>query len=50
MELDVRAGLERLATRLGGAGATLTEAQRLSGGASMETWAFGFEGADGPTR
>jgi len=47
MELDVRAQLERLAQRLGGSGATLTEAQRLSGGASMETWAFGFEGKSG---
>ena len=43
MEVDVRAGLETLAGRLGGAGARLTEAQRLSGGASMETWAFGLE-------
>lgn len=50
MEVDVRAGLHKLAARLGGAGATLTEAQRLSGGASMETWAFGFEGKDGPER
>jgi aminoglycoside phosphotransferase (APT) family kinase protein len=50
MEIDVRAGLERLAKRLGGAGATLTEAQRLSGGASMETWAFGFDGQGGPER
>lgn len=48
MEVDVRAGLERLAERLGGKGATLTEAGRLSGGASMETWAFGFEGEGGP--
>ena len=48
MEIDVRAQLARLAERLGGAGATLTEAQRLSGGASMETWAFGFEGQGGP--
>lgn len=47
MEADVGAGLERLAVRLGGAGARLTEAQRLSGGASMETWAFGFEGEGG---
>src|SRR5687768_11954259 len=47
MEVDVRAGLEKLAGRLGGAGATLTEAQRLSGGASMETWAFGLEGERG---
>ncbi len=46
--VDVRAGLEKLAERLGGTGAKLTEAQRLSGGASMETWAFGFEGAGGP--
>jgi aminoglycoside phosphotransferase (APT) family kinase protein len=48
--VDVRAGLERLAERLGGAGAKLTEAQRLSGGASMETWAFSFEGDGGPER
>jgi aminoglycoside phosphotransferase (APT) family kinase protein len=48
MELDVRAGLEKLAVRLGGEGAALTEAQRLSGGASMETWAFGFDGEAGP--
>lgn len=48
MELDVRAGLEKLARRLGGADARLTEAQRLSGGASMETWAFGFDGQGGP--
>jgi aminoglycoside phosphotransferase (APT) family kinase protein len=44
MEVDVRAALELLAIRLGGEGAKLTAAQRLSGGASMETWAFGFEG------
>lgn len=47
MELDVRAGLERLARRLGGEGSALVEAQRLSGGASMETWAFVTEGANG---
>ena len=47
MEVDVRAALERLAIRLGGASAKLTAAQRLSGGASMETWAFGFEGQGG---
>ena len=47
MEVDVRAGLERLALRLGGPAARITEAQRLSGGASMETWAFGFEGRGG---
>ncbi|WP_293903844.1 phosphotransferase family protein [Phenylobacterium sp.] len=39
--------MERLAERLGGAGASLTEAQRLSGGASMETWAFGVDGQGG---
>lgn len=50
MEVDVRAGLQKLAERLGGAGAAITEAQRLSGGASMETWAFGFEGKEGPER
>lgn len=50
MEVDVRAGLQKLAERLGGAGAAITEAQRLSGGASMETWAFGFEGRDGSER
>jgi len=50
MELDVRAALERLALRLGGEGATLSEAQRLSGGASMETWGFAFEGSEGPER
>jgi len=48
MELDVRAGLEKLARRLGGEGAVLAEAGRLSGGASMETWAFAFDGAEGP--
>ena len=47
MEVDVRAGLEKLAERLGGDGAKLAEAQRLSGGASMETWAFGIDGAGG---
>jgi len=50
VNIDVRAGLETLARRLGGEGAALTEAQRLSGGASMETWAFGFDGAGGPER
>ena len=50
MAVDVRARLERLAERLGGPGARLTDAQRLSGGASMETWAFGVEGREGPER
>ena len=48
MEVDVRQGLERLALRLGGPEAQLGQAQRLSGGASMETWGFAFEGAAGP--
>lgn len=47
MELDVPAALLRLARRLGGEGARLTHAQRLSGGASLETWAFGFVGQEG---
>jgi aminoglycoside phosphotransferase (APT) family kinase protein len=50
MEVDVRAGLQKLAERLGGEGAVVTEAQRLSGGASMETWAFAFEGKGGAER
>ncbi|HET6970168.1 MAG TPA: phosphotransferase family protein, partial [Phenylobacterium sp.] len=48
--VDVRAGLDRLAERLGGAGARVTEAQRLSGGASMETWGFAIEGQGGTER
>jgi hypothetical protein len=47
MEVDVRAGLER-SPKAGRRGRELTEAQRLSGGASMETWAFGFEGRRAP--
>jgi len=47
MTLDVSAALPRLAQRLGGEGARLSEAGRLSGGASMETWAFAIEGAKG---
>jgi len=47
MEVDVRAGLQKLAERLAGEGATLAEAQRLSGGASMETWAFAVTGPAG---
>lgn len=38
--MDVAAQLSKLATRLGGDGATAEDVQRLSGGASMETWAF----------
>lgn len=47
MEVDVRAGLQKLAERLAGEGAALAEAQRLSGGASMETWAFAVAGPGG---
>jgi aminoglycoside phosphotransferase (APT) family kinase protein len=47
MEIDVPAALERLAVRLGGEGTALVEAQRLSGGASMHTWAFSIDGPGG---
>jgi len=40
MKVDVREALPRLAERLAGPGATVEGAQRLSGGASMETWTF----------
>jgi aminoglycoside phosphotransferase (APT) family kinase protein len=40
MDIDVPDALSRLAVRLGGTGARLENAQRLTGGASMETWAF----------
>ena len=40
MTVDVPSALEKLAHRLGGEGAVLASAERLSGGASMETWAF----------
>jgi aminoglycoside phosphotransferase (APT) family kinase protein len=43
MSVDVLAALPRLAQRLGGEGAVLAGAERLSGGASMETWAFAVE-------
>jgi aminoglycoside phosphotransferase (APT) family kinase protein len=43
MSVDVLAALPRLAERLGGEGAVLAGAERLSGGASMETWAFTVE-------
>jgi aminoglycoside phosphotransferase (APT) family kinase protein len=45
MTVDVPLALERLAGRLGGEGALLLDAGRLSGGASMETWAFAVETA-----
>jgi aminoglycoside phosphotransferase (APT) family kinase protein len=44
MSLDVPEALARLARRLGGEGARLADAGRLSGGASMETWGFAIEG------
>ena len=47
MTVDVPLALEKLAVRLGGAGASLDAAQRLSGGASMETWAFAIAGPSG---
>lgn len=47
MEIDVPAALEKLAVRLGGEGTRLAHAQRLSGGASMHTWAFDLEGPAG---
>ena len=43
MELDVPTQLSKLAVRLAGKGARATDAQRLTGGASMETWAFVLE-------
>lgn len=45
MTIDVLAALPRLARRLGGEAAVLGGAERLSGGASMETWAFSVEAA-----
>lgn len=47
MNPDVPEALARLAVRLGGEGSTLASAQRLSGGASMHTWAFALEGSEG---
>ncbi|THD58107.1 phosphotransferase family protein [Phenylobacterium sp.] len=43
MSVDVLAVLPALARRLGGEDAVLAAAERLSGGASMETWAFSME-------
>lgn len=43
MTVDIPAQLSKLAVRLGGVGARAVDAQRLSGGASMETWAFDLE-------
>lgn len=46
MEVDIAQALARLAPALGGTG--VEAVQRLSGGASMETWAFTLTGPDGP--
>src|SRR5580698_875534 len=50
MTVDVLAALPRLAQRLGGEEAVLAAAERLSGGASMETWAFSVETDRGARR
>jgi aminoglycoside phosphotransferase (APT) family kinase protein len=47
MTVDVPSALEKLAGRLGGEGGVLASAERLSGGASMETWAFAVESPAG---
>ena len=44
MSDQVLEALQGLAPRLGGAGAQVEDLQRLSGGASMETWAFALAG------
>ena len=44
MSGEVSEALSRLAVRLAGPDAQATGAQRLSGGASMETWSFAIEG------
>ncbi|MES2342121.1 MAG: phosphotransferase family protein [Pseudomonadota bacterium] len=46
MEVDIAQALAQLAPTLGGTG--VEAAQRLSGGASMETWAFTLTGPEGP--
>ncbi|CAN5694152.1 phosphotransferase family protein [soil metagenome] len=46
MEVDIVQALARLAPTLGGTG--VEAVQRLSGGASMETWAFTLTGDVGP--
>jgi aminoglycoside phosphotransferase (APT) family kinase protein len=46
-QIDVPEALSRLAVRLAGKGARAVDAQRLTGGASMETWAFAVEGPKG---
>ncbi|HEY9235952.1 MAG TPA: phosphotransferase family protein, partial [Phenylobacterium sp.] len=47
MSNEVREALEGLAGQLGGEGARVSDLQRLSGGASMETWAFAVESPTG---
>jgi aminoglycoside phosphotransferase (APT) family kinase protein len=47
MTVDVASSLEKLAHRLGGEGAALGAAERLSGGASMETWGFALDSPAG---
>ena len=47
MSSAVADSLTRLGVSLAGQGATLEGLQRLSGGASMETWAFAYVGAGG---
>lgn len=44
---DISEALSRLAPKLGGEGAAIADLQRLSGGASMETWAFAITGPQG---
>ncbi|MBS0363647.1 MAG: phosphotransferase family protein [Proteobacteria bacterium] len=50
MSVDVLTALPALARRLGGADAVLAGAERLSGGASMETWSFSVEAPGAPRR
>jgi aminoglycoside phosphotransferase (APT) family kinase protein len=45
MEVDIVGALRNLAPKLGGD--DIADAQRLSGGASMETWAFAVTGPEG---
>ena len=47
MSDQVLEGLQRLAPELAGEGASVEGLQRLSGGASMETWAFVLVGSGG---
>lgn len=45
MANEIEEALTRLAPKLGGGG--VSDLQRLSGGASAETWAFALQGSDG---